>query len=100
MNSLSVSSIGSSWVERCRCEAHKRQAGRLSVSSIGSSWVERLLMAVALSTLNSFSILYRIELGGTAYLVYEAWTNNCFQYPLSDRVGWNYHLGWPDRIRP
>ena len=38
---------------------------RLSVSSIGSSWVERLEHLKNLPSYLSFSILYRIELGGT-----------------------------------
>ena len=72
-----------------------------------------LLMAVALSKLSSFSILYRIELGGTLsekkatmasssfsilYRIELGGTFHVrtdlhgrllFQYPLSDRVGWN-----------
>ncbi len=39
----------------------------------------------------SFSILYRIELGGTRTLARQAAFQGMFQYPLSDRVRWNAH---------
>ena len=86
----------------------------LSVSSIGSSWVERGSPAHGIFAQGSFSILYRIELGGTGthpkpiFLLVllsvssigSSWvelkmaltpleTDINFQYPLSDRVGWN-----------
>ena len=40
--------------------------------------------------LHSFSILYRIELGGTCPCIHCDLGIEAFQYPLSDRVGWNY----------
>src|SRR5271157_899886 len=66
--------------------------GGLSVSSIGSSWVELGEFPDLEDELcQSFSILYRIELGGTELSSTCSRVAMIFQYPLSDRVGWNLH---------
>ena len=62
---LSVSSIGSNWVEQVR-QVLKIVGMVLSVSSIGSNWVEQKRRAA----------------GRTR-------PDRNFQYPLSDRIGWN-----------
>ena len=86
---LSVSSIGSNWVElgglnlsqlrdfffqyplsdrigwNYTMKAMLRDDGKLSVSSIGSNWVELCVLVMMAIIHFSFSILYRIELGGT-----------------------------------
>ena len=100
------------WNRQDQC--HVRQGGHLSVSSIGSSWVELFGVRIEFQGRRSFSILYRIELGGTSFWmsfsvagielsvssIGSSWVEhryaatldgvyNDFQYPLSDRVGWN-----------
>jgi len=113
LNRLSVSSNGSTWLEpRARwrrrgasCNFQYPRTDRLgwnqfervsaslpvglSVSSNGSTWLERGRRRWDRHVESPFSILERIDLAGTHSTGVGARLHWLFQYPRTDRLGWN-----------
>ena len=86
---LSVSSVGSSPLQRRWRRLRARGGWTLSVSSVGSSPLQRWAVSGVKSTPLTFSILGRIEPTATSLTTHFPAGGTPFQYPRSDRAHCN-----------